>query len=69
MFTENVISVLLFVGCDMQKHRITGYIIFGNYTWTWISIVESIETEATQKILMSKACLCCQRRKCIVIVC
>jgi hypothetical protein len=31
MFTESVVSVLLFVGYDMQKHRITGYIIFGNY--------------------------------------
>jgi hypothetical protein len=62
MFTENVVSLLLFVGYDMQKNRITGYIIFGNYTWTWISIVESIETVATHKILMSKACLCCLRR-------
>jgi hypothetical protein len=68
MFSKNVVSVLLFVGYDMQKHRITEYIIFGNYTWTWNSIVESKETEATQKILMSRACLCCQRRKCIVIV-
>jgi hypothetical protein len=53
MFTENVVSVLLFVGCDMQENRIAGYVIFGNYILTWISIVESIETVATHKMLMS----------------
>jgi hypothetical protein len=53
MLTENLVSVLLFVGCDMQKNRIAGYFIFGNYTWTWISIFESIETVGTHKMLMS----------------
>jgi hypothetical protein len=67
MFTENV-SILVCVGCDMQENRTAGYIIFGNETWTWISIAESIETVATHKMLMSQACLCCQRRKYSIVI-